>query len=71
MTAQDMFEKLGYEKRIKENYYITFYLDKSVIEFDLTDKTIFLANDLYRYGKHISIKEYQAIKKQMEELGWL
>lgn len=74
MTAKEMFEQLGYklidkkDKLIYENDYteqkITIYKNDKKIIFEL----IWLNdNDYYVF----TLKELQAINKQVEELGWL
>ena len=71
-TAKEMLEELGYEKfgettkhivyRNKEhNYYVT---------FELIHKS-FLVHKPYTTFNLITLKELQAINKQVEELGWL
>lgn len=80
MSAKEMFKKLGYKKLPKKyNKYIICY-EKQIdvigslkprieiikILFHLSTQTIQFA-PYYRY----SMKELQAINKQVEELGWL
>lgn len=74
MSAKEMFEKLGYKKlpKIYSKNMILYespYLErvgKIIIYFSLTDKRIQFS-PYYRY----SVKELEAINKQVEELGWL
>ena len=73
MSAKEMFEELGYELYIesdneicymekKNKWYISFYLDDKVVQCS--------ENDFYTTSIGISVKELQAINKQVEELGW-
>lgn len=74
MKAKEMFEKLGYEQRIKDDviYYSKYiniprrygYSVNFNINFLLYHKEIFAS-------QNITCKELQAINKQVEELGWL
>ena len=73
MEAKEMFNKLGYKKLSKKYnknmiLYESPYLaraGKIIIYFSLTDKRIQFSQ-YYRY----SVKELEAINKQVEELGW-
>ena len=69
LTADEMFEKLGYRKEKRyTNTIIYFNYDEDYeISFDLNLKTI----DLDMFGGEISIKELKAINKKVEELGWI
>lgn len=67
MTAQEMFDKLGWEKT-KESLYI--------IVYEKGFRTIsFLQHSEYEYAVsssgHISIEMLKAINKQCQELGWI
>lgn len=70
MTAREMFEKLGYIERPKNEYYtdaeLIYDTKKSFyhsIYFD-KDKTIDVSNPI------ITLDLLKAINKQIEELGW-
>lgn len=69
LTADEMFEKLGYRKEKRyTNTIIYFNYDEDYeISFDLNLKTI----DLDMFGGEISIKELKAINKKVEELEWI
>ena len=80
MTAKKMFKKLEY--KIKENedeikYSKYFKLDDYeslyyVIIFNKNKKRIELDQfDFYEENYVLTLKELQAINKQIEELGWL
>lgn len=72
MSAKEMFEKLGYEHfdngiRITyQNYKIS---ECKLIEFQLYNKKMWLADDSEELVE-LSLKEIQAINKQIEELRW-
>lgn len=82
MTAKDMFEELGYiHEQDNVNPEITyrtkhFISDITIIYFDLQDKTFskFTSSDSpFESAKvdDITLEEFKAIQKQIEELGWL
>lgn len=73
MTAKEMFEKLGYEERAtnyciyhsKKNKEINLWTSPKIIEcFEYN------AEDEQCVPSDITLKELQAINKQIEELGW-
>lgn len=71
MSADEMFEKLGYEKK-KIHLDLEFYKSKTgykEITFDLRDRTIAVGND-YNEAIYFDMQELQAINKKVEELGW-
>ena len=70
-TANEMFNKLGYEKR-EVHLDIELYRSKNdytEITFDLRDRTIVVENG-ENEAVYFGIKELQAINKKCEELGW-
>ena len=81
MSAKEMFEKLGYTYSKGTDYIDYYYVNNKTIFknnidviynilFNLEDKTILIDTDHPDYANDISIKELQAINKQVEELGW-
>lgn len=73
MTAKEMFEKLGYEQDLNNNFYIGYYKKinnkQRMFTFMRQFKYFtFIDND---NSCVIDLKELQAINKQIEELGWL
>lgn len=71
MSADEMFEKLEYEKE-KGDLDIQLYKNKNgygEIIFDLRDKAIRASND-ENEAIYFNVKELQAINKKVEELGW-
>ena len=82
MSAKEMFEQLGY-KRMDKLIITGDDLEKVFIDYekDKTHITISSLNGAKNFGKYslkllgfkymdITIKELQAINKQIEELGW-
>ena len=76
MSAKEMFEKLGYEQKIGVDF-ILYVLDSEetkdlqyYIEFETDVKTIIIDTNRKGFINDITIKELQAINKQVEELGW-
>lgn len=73
-----MFEKLGY-KRFENDYWVYYFKETNTsyfasrVTFIKNEKTFgiekFSANEILT--KNITVKELQAINKQVEELGWL
>lgn len=72
MSADEMFEKLEYEKE-KGDLDIQLYKNKNgygEIIFDLRDKAIRASND-ENEAIYFNVKELQAINKKCQELGWI
>jgi hypothetical protein len=72
-TADEMFEKLGYEKIIESNVRIDYekegqFFDKEIV-FGLIDKIVCVELGTGESG-NINVQELQAINKKVEELGW-
>ena len=76
-SAKEMFEELGYElissshnrKVFKKDNLVTSY----TIVFEYCAKTINIYSSINGKGfnsKNMTMKELQAINKQVEELGW-
>ena len=84
MTADEMFEKLGYEKDLhidkKEQVWGEYWTQNKYckrISFDYIDKEICVSTN-YMLDKtleyeplYFNMQELQAINKKVEELGWL
>lgn len=72
-SAREMFENLGYEY-FNNGLRITYEKcpdnECKMIEFNLKNKTILLADDSSDVVE-IDLKEQQAINQQCKELGWL
>jgi len=83
MTADEMFETLGYSKRVlKEGNYIEYGHTSEnpreyyIIAFEKLDHTISISLYSFTKGKIeskdliITLEELKAINKKVEELGW-
>jgi len=73
MSADKLFEELGYVKIIQDVIYDGFWeeyynadMDKT-ISFNLTDKILDITDD---EGWGITMQELKAINKKCEEIGW-
>lgn len=72
-TADEMFEKLGYEKIIENNVKINYekeghFFDKEIV-FGLIDNIVCIELGTGE-SANINMQELQAINKKCEELGW-
>lgn len=68
MTAKEMFEELGYTqktKNIREDAVIVYGKVEAIISFDENKQ-------VYKEGTTsiITLDEWKAINRQIEELGW-
>lgn len=74
MTADEMFEELGYEKVGDDRNVITYINRKEAksLEFDLFDKQFSMCS--FGFGnfnfEYVELEELKAINKKCEELGW-
>ena len=71
MTAEQMFEALGYV-RLVEDKNIMIWMgnhDDIWIEFDLVESKYFITK--YEEATSIKVSLHKAITQQMKELGWL
>jgi len=71
MTAKEMFEKLGYEQ-VKQYEYMHMIINRTIIFRDVTrriDIRTFFVCDVS--DLELSKGEKEAIKQQMEEMGWI
>lgn len=78
MCADEMFEKLGYEKTKNDEYNVIYEKGASIrnrIIFSKITKTVccILVDEDYEWndGIDIDMQELQAINKKVEELGWI
>lgn len=73
MTAREMFESLGYEycKYYDRDRIIQYYNEKEDIQFLFWIAEQEFSVSEYGELKNITVDEFKAIQKQMEELGWL
>lgn len=75
MTAQEMFEELGYEQG-KCDEYILYYKKEedngTLYRYSILFKNKWFSAGHYEYGGMlIDIPTFKAICKQLEELGWI
>ena len=78
MTAEILFNKLGYSRKLDDDYvlYIKEINDCMIeIAFDFNTKQIeFYCHSVddmeYRYDLTLDLKEVEAINLQIKELGW-
>lgn len=73
MNAKEMFEALGYEYC---NYYdrdkiIQYYNEKEDVQFLFWIAEQEFSVSEYGELKNITVDEFKAIQKQIEELGWI
>ena len=72
MTAIEMFKKLGYKynKYRDRNRMIEYRKEDSTSVLFLIKESKFSVSE-YCETKDITVDEFKAIQKQMEELGWI
>lgn len=66
LTADELFNKLGFKKTAENNDLVEYDGEYSNIYFNKKDKTFKKSFD-----SEITIEENKAINKKVEELGWL
>lgn len=70
MTAIEMFRNLGYIKYINRNTgNIVYRKENFYIRFIVRNQTV--VADRMAMSFEVDVALFQAIKKQLEELGWL
>lgn len=74
MTAQEMFEKLGYGKTFHDDYEIVYSayngsFKEAEIEFDLEEQTFYCTS--FDAISIVDMSVLKAINQQVKELGWL
>lgn len=74
IKADEMFEKLGYEKNDREDCWLEYNREqfeiKKKIAFEKNVHVLFVENN-FGESLPISVKELQAINEKVKELGWL
>ena len=72
LTADEMFEKLGYEKTFTEVDNIKYYEDDdNVIYFVITHRTFHKTGEYDGMCDAITMQELKAINEKVKELGWI
>ena len=70
MTAIKMFKKLGYIKYInRDTGDIVYRKENFYVEFKVRNQTV--VADRMAMSFEVDVALFQAIQKQLEELGWL
>lgn len=72
MNAKEMFEKLGYKynKNRNRNRMIEYCKEDSTSVLFWINERKFSVSE-YCEPKDITVDEFKAVQKQMEELGWI
>lgn len=78
ITAKEMFEKLGYSLKVDNNNLIE-YSKKDcgniAFDFDIETKRFYsrysFSSSIQSTPHSITLDEFEAVQKQMEELGWI
>lgn len=79
MTAKEMFRKLGYIKYTKDDTGEIVYCNQNfLVEFSTIKQTVVTEFMTMNYGNDVTYRAFevdvalfQAIQKQLEELGWI
>lgn len=78
MTAKEMFRNLGYIKCIEEVTGDIIYCKQNLcVEFLVNHQTVVAqrmtcsGGNAVNYGAEVDVALFQAIQKQLEELGWI
>ena len=79
MTADEMFEEIGFEKVKDTDIEVQYDYNATIMGDKLTHTILFakISRIIFSYNKNngdrigIGIQELQAINKKCEELGWL
>ena len=66
MSAKEMFEELGYNKVVSNDFLIEY------TNYEITKKVVFykILKEVLSYEATLTIPLLKAINKQVEELGW-
>ena len=77
-TAKDMFEKLGYSLKVDNNDLMEYSKEDCghiAFDFDIETKRFYsrysFSSSIQSTPHSITLDEFEAVQKQMEELGWL
>ena len=73
MTAKEMFEKLGFNKYIDSDFYLSYKraTDGYDISINKINGEIIITSDIGYDRYFISNQLHVAITQQMKELGWI
>lgn len=70
MSAKEMFEQLGYEYRELDDDLFQYSMASSIVIRFYKKEREFCSVEYFE-PKNITVDEFKAIQKQMEELGWI
>lgn len=77
MSAKEMFEELGYSLKVDNNNLIEYSKEDCghiAFDFDIETKRFysryFFSSSIQSTPHSITLDEFEAVQKQMEELGW-
>lgn len=78
MNAREMFEELGYSLKVDNNNLIEYSKEDCghiAFDFDIETKRFysryFFSSSIQSTPHSITLDEFEAVQKQMEELGWI
>ena len=71
MTSKEMFEALGYEQVTNNDNLIKYMDDNGKYVSFIRMCEEYEVGYYDGYARRVSIKEHEAITKQMKELGWI
>lgn len=78
MNAREMFEELGYSLKVDNNNLIEYSKEDCghiAFDFDIETKRFysryFFSSSIQSTPHSITLDEFEAVQKQMEELGWV
>lgn len=78
MKAEELFEKLGYSLKVDNNNLIEYSKEDCghiAFDFDIETKRFysryFFSSSIQSTPHSITLDEFEAVQKQMEELGWV
>lgn len=78
MTAREMFEELGYSLKVDNNNLIEYSKEECghiAFDFDIETKRFYsrysFSSSIQSTPHSITLDEFEAVQKQMEELGWI
>lgn len=78
MSAKEMFENLGYSLKVDNNYLIEYLKEDCghiAFCFDIETKRFYsrysFSSSIQSTPHSITLDEFEAVQKQMEELGWI
>ena len=73
MNAQEMFEQLGYQKRLRSNEIVYLFFEDSLPLITIIFDKVMLTYSINKRNKTVSVgfELHKAITQQMKELVWI